>query len=75
MLCVNNQSHHDSPEYKPGKPMSLAKSGRRQGIYYKSTCFLNYESCFYKPGSKSANIVLQWPEFTEVGCLQNILIR
>lgn len=55
--------------------MSLAKSGQRHGIHYKSTCFVKYESCWHKPASKSVNIVLQWPEFTEVGCLLNILIR
>lgn len=55
--------------------MSLAESRQRRGIYYKSTCFVKYENCWHKPASKSANIVLQWPEFIEVGCLQNILIR
>lgn len=49
--------------------MSLGKSGQSERIFYKS---IKYESYWLKPASKSANIVLQWPELTEVGCLHNI---
>lgn len=38
-LCVNNHGHQASPEWKPGRQMSLVKRGQIERIRYKSSHF------------------------------------
>ncbi len=51
-LCVNNHGHQTCAELKPGRPMSLVKSGKIEWICYKSSHFeIQRLTLYFESGS------------------------